>query len=73
VPYNVAWWGCVFPFVTQLNSTYQLYVDTKFGFFMWAGRVFCIAIFLMALYVHYKTLHRVLNGSIWQTFKPKAT
>jgi tellurite resistance protein TehA-like permease len=70
-PYNITWWGCIFPFVTQLSSTYQLYIDTQFGFFLWVGRIWCICICMMAVYVHVKTWRRVISGTIWEQFKPK--
>lgn len=68
MPFNVPWWGMVFPLVTLTMSTYQLHTDTEWAFFKWMGRFFGAAVFVSASYVHFKTLQHVIRGDFWRKF-----
>eukprot|EP00123_Amoebidium_parasiticum_P011450 comp20720_c0_seq1/m.27067 comp20720_c0_seq1/g.27067 ORF comp20720_c0_seq1/g.27067 comp20720_c0_seq1/m.27067 type:complete len:518 (-) comp20720_c0_seq1:269-1822(-) len=70
LPFNLGWWGIIFPFCTQIFSTYQLYNDTHFQFFMWMGRIFCCIMVYLSFLVHMKTIHHAWDGRLWATFKP---
>merc|ERR1712196_265990 len=68
MPFNVPWWGMVFPLVTLTMSTYQLHTDTEWMFFTWMGRLFGLAVFISACYVHMKTIQHAVRCSFWQKF-----
>ncbi|XP_075264508.1 uncharacterized protein LOC142356497 [Convolutriloba macropyga] len=68
MPFNLGWWGMVFPFVTLNMSTYQLYIDTQWEFFMWMGRIFAVFLVTVSCYIHVKTVMHVVTVSFWQKF-----
>merc|ERR1719198_1282895 len=71
MPFNLGWWGVVFPFITLIMATYQLYIDTHFAFFMWMGRIFAVVLVSISFYVHAKTLYKVTQPTFWNKFKPQ--
>eukprot|EP01134_Creolimax_fragrantissima_P000117 CFRG0117T1 len=68
LPFNLGWWGVVFPFVTLIMGTAQLYVNTEFSFFMWMGRIFTGILTCISFYVHFKTICRVRTREFWLKF-----
>ncbi|KNC77922.1 hypothetical protein SARC_09635 [Sphaeroforma arctica JP610] len=68
LPFNLGWWGVVFPFVTLIMGTGQLYIDTGFGWFMWCGRIFTVCLVIISFYVHIKTISKAVTRQFWVNF-----
>lgn len=68
MPFNVPWWGMVFPLVTLTMSTYQLSTDTGWKFFEVVGDILGGAVVLFSIIVHGFTLHNACLPAFWAKF-----
>ncbi|KNC83830.1 hypothetical protein SARC_03937 [Sphaeroforma arctica JP610] len=73
MPFNLSWWGVVFPLGTISIGSAQLFIETHQSLFRWTGVTLTCILFSIAIYLHIKTARRIGKISFWSSFEPQSS
>ena len=69
--FNIGFWTIIFPLATLTFATFQLTIYTEFLFFYVMSWIFCGAVLIISLVVHFYTLKSVFFNpdEFWASFR----